>query len=121
VKIDKNAAEWAELRTLLVAYFNQDFEDIWGPPEDTVLAFCRDSSEAQRLRAADEARRVLDSTTDDADTLRALEPLGRDYHPEAAGWSIREWLGELERVLRDPVRPTRLNERPDEREPGRAT
>ncbi|MDD7942083.1 contact-dependent growth inhibition system immunity protein [Actinomycetospora lutea] len=111
MKIDREAAEWVELRTLLVAYFNQDFEDIWGPPEDTVLAFCGDASKAQRLSAADEVRRVLDGTTDDADTLRALEPLGRDYHPEAAGWSIRDWLAELERVLRNPQRPTRLNER----------
>ena len=111
METDKATEEWAALSTLLVAYFNQDFEDIWGPPEDTVLAFCRDATTHRRLAAADGVRRLLDGTTNDADTLQALEPLGRDYHPEAAGWSIRDWLTELERVLRNPQRPTRLNER----------
>ncbi|MFC5140498.1 contact-dependent growth inhibition system immunity protein [Actinomycetospora rhizophila] len=110
MKIDRDAEEWASLRKLLVASFNQDFAEIWGSPEDVVLAFCRDAP-AESRAAADAIATLLDGTADDTDTLRALEPLGRDHRPEAAGWSIRDWLAEVERVLRDPTPPTRLNER----------
>ncbi|GAA4884184.1 contact-dependent growth inhibition system immunity protein [Actinomycetospora straminea] len=109
MEIDLEASSWSGLRTLLGAYFNQDFEDIFGSPTDTVRAFCRDAPSERVLNAADGARRILDDTGSDEEALRAVEQFGLDYHPEAEGWQMREWLAELERLLRDPDGPTRLN------------
>lgn len=107
--IDPQADEWSELWTLFGAYFHQDFEDVHGTPEETVKAFCRASSAEQRVEAANEARRILDGTVSEADTLGVVQRLGLDYHPEAEGWQMRDWLAELERVLRAPDRPTTLD------------
>lgn len=109
MEIDLEAPEWSGLRTLLGAYFNQDFEDIYGSPRDTVLAFCRSASSEKVANAADGARRILDGTDGEEGTLRAVDQFGLDYHPEAEGWQMRDWLAELERVLRDPKQPTSLN------------
>jgi hypothetical protein len=109
VEIDPQAPVWSGLRTLLGAYFNQDFEDIHGSPKETVCAFCRDASPEKVANAADGARRILEGTDDEADALRAVRRFGLDYHPEAEGWQMRDWLAELEQLLRDPSGPTRLD------------
>lgn len=107
--IDPQADEWSELWTLFGAYFHQDFEDEHGTPEETVKAFCRDSSTEGRVEAADEIRRVLDGTDSEAEARRVVQHLGLDYAPDAEGWLVRDWLAELERFLRDPTAPTRLD------------
>lgn len=107
--IDPKAEEWAGLRPLLGAYFNQDFEDIHGSPTDTVRAFCRDAAPEKVANAADGARRILDGTASEEEALHVVRQFGLDYHPEAEGWQIRDWLAELERFLRDPEGPTRLD------------
>jgi hypothetical protein len=109
VDIDPKAEEWRELWTLFGAYFHQDFQEEHGSPEATVKAFCRDSSSEQRVEAADEIRRILDGTDTETDTSRAVERFGLDYGPEAEGWKMRDWLAELERVLRDPGQSTALD------------
>ncbi|MDD7966970.1 contact-dependent growth inhibition system immunity protein [Actinomycetospora lemnae] len=107
--IDPQAEEWSELWTLFGAYFHQDFQEEHGTPEETVRAFCRESSPEQRMEAAAEVRRILDGTAGEADTLQVVHRFGLDYAPEAEGWKMRDWLAELERVLRDPHRSTTLN------------
>ena len=109
MEIDLEDSGWGGLRTLLGAYFNQDFEDIYGSPKDTVRAFCRDAAPEKVANAAAGARRILDGTEGEQDALHVVRQFGLDYHPEAEVWQMREWLAELERFLRDPDGPTRLD------------
>lgn len=106
--INPKADEWNELWTLFGAYLNQDSPEEYGSPEETVKAFCHDATPGRVERAADQVRRILNGTEDDESVLEAVRAFGLEYHPELDGWTLREWLAELESVLRDPGRMTRL-------------
>lgn len=98
-----------ELRTLFAAYLNQDFLEDYGDPVAAVGAFCRSSDTERRTRAAREVHDILEANSDEEGVRRTIAALGLEYHPEAEGWQMRDWLAELERFLRDPDGPTRLN------------
>ena len=98
-----------QLRTLFAAYLNQDFLDEYGSPSKAVSAYCRDSTDEQRMTAVQEVQEISRTAGDEEGVRRAIAAIGLEYHPEAEGWQMRDWLAELERLLRDPDAPTRLD------------
>jgi hypothetical protein len=69
--------------------------DVW----NAVRHYRSETNLAHVVRAADQVRCILD--TDDDEQLRVVtDRLGVEYYPPADGWTYREWLTELEKVLR---------------------
>ncbi|GAA4940355.1 hypothetical protein EV188_106278 [Actinomycetospora succinea] len=99
----------SQLRTLFAAYLNQDFVDDYGSPSKAVGAYCRTASDEHRMTTAQEVHEILRTADGEDGARQAVAALALEYHPEAEGWQMRDWLAELERFLRDPDGPTRLD------------
>ena len=109
MEIDLEAPEWSGLRTLLGAYFNQDFEDIYGSPKDTVLAFCRSASSEKVANAADGARQILDGTDKTARVwaVASLEDV-------QAGFATVPYPSERVHYVKGPIEQTIPAQMPDQ-------
>ena len=88
--VDRTAAEWVALWSLLGGYLHQDF-DIHGGALDAVAAFTSEASSDEVAGAASALRRLL-GDGGEAYLAAATEWLGMDYYPRGDGRTYREWL-----------------------------
>jgi hypothetical protein len=92
--------EWDELWTLFGAYLNQDFPEEYGDVWNAVRHYRSETNLADVVRAAEQVRCILAADHDEEQLRAVTHQLGVEYYPPADGWTYREWLTELEKVLR---------------------
>ncbi len=81
------------VKNMFSAYLNQDFDLIFGTPDEAVQAFVKQSTKEQVTRAAHEIRGLLDMTISEHDMHKLLvEQLGCYYYYPAEWPSARKWL-----------------------------
>jgi hypothetical protein len=92
------------LRTLMVAYFNEDWEEEFSSAwQDAVAAFTRDEPADKVRAAAVEIDELIRSDLDEADLRQLLSDLGSSILPENLGLGSRQWLRQLQAELGRPA------------------
>ena len=89
-----------EIANFFAAYLNQDFVEEYGGPWETVAAYKKAEPQEIVLKAANEARGLRNSTSDEHSLRESMLHLGIGYAPWAEGWSSHAWLERLEVALR---------------------
>jgi hypothetical protein len=86
------------------AYFHEDWIRDARNPVEVAAQFVRDSSSADVLRVAQGIEEFV-ARRDSEEVLRLdlFRELGCYYLPSVEGKSVRQWLGEMARLLRESV------------------
>jgi hypothetical protein len=84
----------------LAAYLHQDWADEYDDVWEAVRDFCSDQSADEVRRSADQVHMLLESELDEKQLMDATVKLGIYYYPPGVGLSYREWLRDLEALLR---------------------
>jgi hypothetical protein len=67
---------------------------------EAVRDFCSEQPADEIRRSADQVRILLESELDEKQLMDATVKLGIYYYPPGVGLAYREWLRELETLLR---------------------
>lgn len=88
------------LRTLMVAYFNEDWEADFHTWQDAAAAFARDEPTSIVDPAVADLNQLIQSDLDEDDLLWLLEAMASGVRPEGLGLHNRQWLCQLQEELR---------------------
>lgn len=93
--------KWEEISNFFAVYFNQDFPDDYGTPDQAIQAFKNDAPVAYLHRAATGAEDLAGSVDDEGALRELMFDLGLEYMPWADGWSsAHAWLRYLAELFR---------------------
>jgi hypothetical protein len=84
----------------LAAYLHQDWADEYDNVWEAVRNFCSDQSVDEVRRSADQVHALIRSELDEKQLMDATVKLGIYYYPPGSGLTYREWLRDLEALLR---------------------
>jgi urease accessory protein UreF len=98
--INRRDPDWDALGTLFGAYLHQDYDaeykDAWG----AVKAYRSENSSSFVSRAIAQIDRLLEELKTEEELERASQRLGSAFYPPGTGWTYRDWLTEVARILR---------------------